>query len=513
MFRNEDTIRAQNYQEWDTLPMQCADVHLQIKVPKLKKETHISEYTLLNPMSVTVSSELWFAKDSQGETCVVKFFETCGDMDLLKQIKDAEHENLVRILAFGRHENLYYEVYPFYRKGSLKGPMSEDKIKEIVLPGLIKALKCLHSMKIIHNDIKPENIFWDDAGQTVLLGDYGSIGRDGIRPKSYTPSYAAPEIMLNAPGSRQSDWFSVGMTLAALMDGKPLIEESKIELILRQWENGVRVQNGSSSFKQLITGMIQLNKERRLGPSSAAKWCGDALFGGQEHRSKVKPAESKTITIRFENPVWVAADTASLLKGIETHWDYSVFIFYEGKMNPFLRQLGNDIVVKSKEFQLLTNKEDALFRLTIELTGGKQFLWRGKAYRNLLDLEYVWDSNQKGQEDVLTFLQLGLVSVFLKRKGADEAQLDFVKRLEDLSYRYPTEACSQLFQALRGNDDFVWGNDTISDLNMLVDWLTQKASTLDQEIEELFASKRFEAWLAYHGMSNIIDEIRRKCSI
>lgn len=505
----EDTIRPQLNMGEDTIPMICAGSDLQKKVPRLKSGNWIAGYELDSLMSVTASSELWFAKDA----CVVKVSSQRPDMELLQQIQDADYENLAQILDFGRDGDLYYEVYPFYRNGCIAGVVKEEDIKTKILPGLLNALEKLHGMGILHNDIKPGNIFWDNDKNGILLGDFGTVGKIGARAEGYTPAYAAPEILLNNAGNRGSDWFSVGMTIAGLIDGKPLVEAKTPEAAMRILENGIRFNKGTAQFRQLVNGMLQVNLSKRLGPKAARKWCGDALFGGEEHETNISRSKVRAITIRFENPTWIAADLESLLKGIETHWEYSAFIFGQGKMDRFLRQFGNHIIAKGKEFQLLPNKEDALFRMTLELTEGRRFIWRGVMYHSLLELEKTWDSGEAGENDILTFLQLGLVSVCLKRKRASMAQLEFVKRLQDISHIHPAEACGQLFQALRGNDDFVWGTETISDLDNFVDWLSNKAATLDEEIDDLFKSKRFEAWLAYQGMDNVLEEIRRRCEL
>ena len=71
---------------------------------------------------------------------------------------------------------------------------------------------------------------------------------------------------------------------------------------------------------------------------------------------------------------------------------------------------------------------------------------------------------------------------------------------------HPFEACAQLFQALRGNDGMAWEDAVFQDLNDVVIWLCTRADTLDQEIDRMFGSKRFEAWLAYQGLENILEE-------
>ena len=58
-----------------------------------------------------------------------------------------------------------------------------------------------------------------------------------------------------------------------------------------------------------------------------------------------------------------------------------------------------------------------------------------------------------------------------------------------------------------------WENVTFRDLNDVVGWLHNNTERLDAQVGKMFMSKRFAAWLAYQGMENMLDEIRRKCEV
>lgn len=74
-----------------------------------------------------------------------------------------------------------YYLMPYYRNGSLEDLQrthdftEEILIKKVVLP-LCKALKTAHGAKVLHLDIKPENIMVDETGDAVLI-DFGVAKR------------------------------------------------------------------------------------------------------------------------------------------------------------------------------------------------------------------------------------------------------------------------------------------------------------------------------------------------
>lgn len=509
----EETIRLPEEQAPDTIPALCAEHQVQLHKPKWMAGMEVGEYSLLAPMMITASSELWFGKDDLGDRCVVKFTQAPVQTELIETIRTLTCDFLVPILDCGYLDSCWYEVYPYYKNGHLKDILEEDVLKTTVLPGVIQALECLHGAGIIHNDIKPENIFWDEDRAGILLGDYGCVTRAKERPRSYTPAYTAPELLLNDVSRRASDWASVGLLLAKLTTGVTLVEAKSTQEALRIWEKGIFYSNKSYMLQQLVNGMIHMDPRKRLGPNAARKWCGDASFGAEERTAAGKAAERGPVTVTFENPPWIAADIDGLLKGIELHWKHSIFLFQQARMDRFLSQFDRQWVSRCKEYRKMANPEDALVRLTMEMSGNRLFVWRGISYENLLDLEETWESGPEGESDIVAFLQKGHVVFYLRQCHAALEQVEFVQRLQEISRVHPFEACAQLFQALRGNDGMAWEDTVFQDLNDVVLWLESKAGNLDEEIDRMFHSKRFEAWLAYQGLENILDEIRRKCDL
>lgn len=101
-----------------------------------------------------------------------------------------------------------------------------------------RALGRLHEAGLVHNDLKPDNLFLD-AQKSVLVGDLGFAAKlDGnglARALGCTPSTAAPEIARAAlaspdgqvrPASARSDVYSLGATLYWLLAGFPPFDEA-----------------------------------------------------------------------------------------------------------------------------------------------------------------------------------------------------------------------------------------------------------------------------------------------
>ncbi|UJR23539.1 hypothetical protein I4U23_026528 [Adineta vaga] len=93
---------------------------------------------------------------------------------------------------------------------------------------ILRALKFIHSAKVMHRDLKPSNIFIDLDGH-LRIGDFGLARvpeeNNDTPMTSYvcTRWYRAPELMLlNGNYTASMDMWSVGCILAELIYGQPL---------------------------------------------------------------------------------------------------------------------------------------------------------------------------------------------------------------------------------------------------------------------------------------------------
>ena len=90
----------------------------------------------------------------------------------------------------------------------------------------------MNSRNILHKDIKPENLLFDDNGYIVIT-DLGVACKleDKITAISGTPGYMSPEYFLDYYYCINSDYFSLGVLAYELMIGKrPYIAKNKKEL-------------------------------------------------------------------------------------------------------------------------------------------------------------------------------------------------------------------------------------------------------------------------------------------
>jgi len=140
-----------------------------------------------------------------------------------------EHPNIVPVYDFGAYDEGLYIVMRLMKGGTLadrlsQGPLNPAEALEVIRP-IAAALDAAHKRGIVHRDIKPGNILFDEYG-TAYLSDFG-IARLGNATASLTgslilgtPYYMSPEqIQGHVPLDGRSDVYALGALLFQMLTG------------------------------------------------------------------------------------------------------------------------------------------------------------------------------------------------------------------------------------------------------------------------------------------------------
>ncbi len=181
-----------------------------------------------------------------GRTVAVKVLtgEAAQDPDSRERFLDeartaakATHENVISIYDFGVDpEHGLFIVMEFLQGEDLRSAIKSGRTGDLrnrlkIALQAARALDFVHQHRIIHRDVKPENLHLNSTG-TVKLMDFGiAKSEDFSRTQPGfalgTPYYMAPEQVRGEKLSCQADVYAYGILLFELMSGqKPFVADS-----------------------------------------------------------------------------------------------------------------------------------------------------------------------------------------------------------------------------------------------------------------------------------------------
>ncbi|GMH17420.1 hypothetical protein Nepgr_019261 [Nepenthes gracilis] len=149
-------------------------------------------------------------------------------------IGNIHHVNLVRLKGFCAHGSERLLVFEYMNRGSLdrtlfgSGPVLEWQERFDIALGTARGLSYLHcgcELKIIHCDVKPENILLQDHFQPKI-SDFGLSKLLSPEQSSHfttmrgTRGYLAPEWLTSSAISEKTDVYSFGMVLLEIVSGR-----------------------------------------------------------------------------------------------------------------------------------------------------------------------------------------------------------------------------------------------------------------------------------------------------
>ena len=217
-----------------------------------------------------------------GQIVAIKFIPTVGrtdrELSALRQeieiLRTLQHENIVLMLDYFETDNEICVVTEF-AQGELFDILEDDRslpeeVVRSIARQLVQALHYLHRHRVLHRDMKPQNVLLG-AGSRVMLCDFGfaramSQHTTVLTSIKGTPLYMSPELVQELPYDHRADLWSLGIILFELFVGQPPFYTnniySLISLIVQQ--DVQYPPTMSSSFRSFLSGLLTKRPEHRL---------------------------------------------------------------------------------------------------------------------------------------------------------------------------------------------------------------------------------------------------------
>ena len=143
-------------------------------------------------------------------------------------------KSLCIVMEYADDGDLYQKICQYKKMNLL---MEESDIWRVFIQ-MVKGLKILHDLKILHRDLKSANILLFSDG-TAKIGDcnvskiyYGDRGLGYTQ--TGTPYYASPEVWSEAPYDQKSDIWSLGIITYEMLTLHPPFKAANMEALYKK---------------------------------------------------------------------------------------------------------------------------------------------------------------------------------------------------------------------------------------------------------------------------------------
>ncbi|KAH0653826.1 hypothetical protein KY289_031504 [Solanum tuberosum] len=253
---------------------------------------------------------------SNGTKIAVKHLDGVGQVkeSFLTEVKTVggiHHINLVKLIGYCAEKSHRLLIYEYMVNGSLDRWITQENgltwhKRQMVISDIAKGLAYLHedcSHKIIHLDIKPQNILLDQ-NFNAKISDFGLsklIEKDTSKVVTRmrgTPGYIAPE-WLSSVITEKVDVYAFGIVLLEILCGRKNLDWSQTD------EEDVHLLTvfTRKAEQELLTDMVDRNEDMQLHREvvtemmSIAAWCLQGDFSKRPSMSLVVKALEGLVTV------------------------------------------------------------------------------------------------------------------------------------------------------------------------------------------------------------------------
>lgn len=250
----------------------------------------VGDYQLSSKIGEGGMGEVWAASSVSQLKCALKFIkkELLDDPDMVRRLEreikiclPLEHPHLLKLYGYGTTvDGRMYTVSELLEGQTLKkliasGDFDAPQLAAKVLEQIGDALLYLHERKLIHRDIKPDNIFVCHDGSLKLM-DMGLLhgaGRTVITQTGNlvgTPAYMAPEQSDDKATCSATDQYALGIILYEILAGQRPFIQPEIAMLIYQHkfvaplppsEHNVRI---TSDMEEPILRMLEKKPQDRF---------------------------------------------------------------------------------------------------------------------------------------------------------------------------------------------------------------------------------------------------------
>jgi calcium-dependent protein kinase len=218
--------------------------------------------------------------------------EVGKELELLRReidiLREVDHPNIIKYHDIYEDNNHIFIVMQYCSGGELftkiisEGRLHESEAR-VFMNKMVMAVNHLHSLQIVHRDLKTENFLFDSkcATKELKLVDFGLSNKFGnklekLHSRVGTIYYVAPEVLKGNYDSKCDMW-SLGVLMYVMLSGDLPFYDEKLAEVYKKLNNGEYHfskpcwNEVSVTAKNLINGLLTVDPTQRLSAKDALK--------------------------------------------------------------------------------------------------------------------------------------------------------------------------------------------------------------------------------------------------
>ena len=224
----------------------------------------------------------------------------------IKILTNLNHPNIVKLIEVKKTQNFYYIVTEYINGGGLSDCLKKymkkynkafsEEIVQYLMYQIIEALNYIHSLKIIHRDLKLDNIMVNfdtqydkhnlnimkakvkiiDFGFAIQLKNdltYSAVGSPINMDPIILKKFSKNKVQNNLGYDEKADIWSIGTVCYELLIGKAVFNAKTLNDLVEKVENGsYSIPNTvSKEVVSFLNGMLQYDPKYRLSSEELLK--------------------------------------------------------------------------------------------------------------------------------------------------------------------------------------------------------------------------------------------------
>jgi eukaryotic-like serine/threonine-protein kinase len=194
-----------------------------------------------------------------------------------RAVASLSHPNIVTVIDAGEDEGAPYIVFEYVPGETLKDRIRRQgrlPVPEAVAYAIEigRALSCAHANRLVHRDVKPQNVLIDPDGRAKVT-DFGiarSMEAHGLTAPGRvlgTTDYVSPEQALGHQVTEQSDIYSLGIVLYEMLSGEtPFSADTQVAVAMKHVRDPLPdVQRRRPEVSAALASVVERSTAKETG--------------------------------------------------------------------------------------------------------------------------------------------------------------------------------------------------------------------------------------------------------